>query len=329
MERISNSSRVNEIVLHGFPNLQRFHVLLFSLLLIIYLFIISGNAIMLFVICRESALHSPMYFFIAALSCLEICYTAITIPKMLADLLEDEKKISFNGCLVQAYFLHALGTAECFILTVMAYDRYLAICKPLRYSSIMTTDLYVKLVATCFIGGILRPVIETVLISLLTFCGLNLIENVFCDFPPLISLACTDTRLYIMVEFLISIFGILLTSAFILFSCIRIIYIILKVKSKDGRQKAFSTCGAHLIVVTMFFSSIGFMYIRVTKSYSVEYDRAVGLTYAVFTPLANPIIYGLRNQEIKKFLQKYLVTEHFLCLLQHNVCSRIVVKIQK
>ncbi|XP_069802724.1 olfactory receptor 6N1-like [Dendropsophus ebraccatus] len=304
MESVSNDSRVYKIVLQGFPALQRFHVPLFAILLIIYLFIISGNAVILLVICRQSALHSPMYFFIAALSSLEICYTAVTIPKMLADLLNDEKTISFHGCLVQAYFLHALGAAECYILTIMAYDRYLAICKPLRYSSIMTTGLYINLVAACVIGGILSPVIETILISLLPFCSSNHIENVFCDFPPLISLACTDTRLYIMVEFIVSSFIILLTSAFVLYSYVRIVYIILRIKSKNGRQKAFSTCGAHLIVVTLFFSSIGFMYIRVTKSYSVDYDRAVGLTYVVFTPLANPIIYGLRNQEIKRFLYK-------------------------
>ncbi|KAM4015407.1 olfactory receptor 6N1-like [Anomaloglossus baeobatrachus] len=309
MKRISNNSRVYDIILHGFPNLQRFHVLLFALLLVIYLFIISGNAVIFLVICRESALHFPMYFFIAALSCLEIIYTAVTIPKMLADLLDDEKKISLDGCLVQAYFLHALGAAECYTLTVMAYDRYLAICKPLRYPSIMTTGLNFNLILTCFIGGILTPVIEIIFISILPFCGPNRIENVFCDFPPLISLACTDTRLYIMVEFIVSAF-VLPLIAFVLFSYIRIIHIILRIKSKDGRQKAFSTCRAHLIVVILFYGSVSFMYIRVTKSYSVDYDRVVGLTYAVFTPLANPIIYGLRNQEIKRLLYKNLLMEN-------------------
>ncbi|XP_056397713.1 olfactory receptor 6N1-like [Hyla sarda] len=309
MERIFNDSRVYEIVLQGFKTLQPFNVLLFIILLVIYLFIISGNAVILLIICRESALHSPMYFFIAALSSLEICYTAVTIPKMLADLLDEEKKISLNGCLVQAYFLHALGAAECYILTIMAYDRYLAICKPLRYSSIMTTGLYINLIAAIFIGGILTPVIETIFISILPFCGPNRIENVFCDFPPLISLACTDTRLYIMVEFIVSSIVILLTSAFVFFSYTRIIYIILRIKSKDGRRKAFSTCGAHLIVVTLSFGSISFMYIRVTSSYSVDYDRVVGLTYAVFIPLANPIIYGLRNEEIKRCLYKLLLSK--------------------
>ncbi|XP_071969563.1 olfactory receptor 6N1-like [Engystomops pustulosus] len=307
MEKISNESKVYEIVLYEFPNLQRFHVLLFTILLIIYLFILFGNALILLVIYREPTLHSPMYLFIATLSCLEICYTAVTIPKMLADFLDEEKKISFNECLVQAYFLHALGASECYILTVMAYDRYLAICKPLRYTSIMTTGLYVSLVITCFIGGFLSPLIETILISFLPFYGPHRIENVFCDFPPLISLACTDTDLYVKVEFIISSFIILLTFAFVLFSYTRIISIIFRIKSKEGRQKAFSTCGAHLMVVTLFFGSIGFIYIRVTKSVSVQYDRPVGLTYVIFTPLANPIIYGLRNKEINRFLYKHFI----------------------
>ncbi|KAM4703174.1 olfactory receptor 6N2-like [Rhinophrynus dorsalis] len=306
-----NSSRVDEIILSGFPNLQRFNTLLFTMLMLIYVFIIAGNILILFVVLREHCLHSPMYFFIAALSCMEICYTAVTIPKMLADLLDKEKKISFNGCLLQAYFLHSLGAAECYLLTTMAYDRYLAICKPLRYSSIMTTRLYIKLVAGCFVFGFLSPVIETILISLLPFCGPNFIPNVFCDFPPLIALSCTDTKLHILVEFLVSSFIILLTFAFVLLSYTRIINAILKIQSKEGRQKTFSTCGAHLVVVVLFFGSIAFMYLRLTKSYSEDYDRAVGLTYAVFTPLANPVIYGLRNQEIKKSLHKHLNSQKF------------------
>ncbi|KAG9462259.1 olfactory receptor 6N2-like [Eleutherodactylus coqui] len=307
MERVSNNSRVYEIVLHGFSNLQRFHVLLFAILFIIYLLIISGNVVILLVIRKETALHSPMYFFIAVLSGLEIFYTACTIPQMLANVLVDEQKMSFNRCLVQAYFLHGFGATECYILTIMAYDRYLAICKPLRYSAIMTNGQSANLVVICFIIGMLRPAIEATIISLLTFCGSNHIENLFCDFPPLFLLACSDTKKYIMVEFTVSSFIVVLTTAFIIFSYIRILSIILRIKSKDGRQKAFSTCGAHLIVVILFFGSIGFMYIRVTKSYSVDYDRAVGLIYVVCTPLANPFIYGLRNEEIKKIIYKHLL----------------------
>ncbi|KAM8927161.1 olfactory receptor 6N1-like [Pelodytes ibericus] len=297
---------ISEVILSGFPNLERFRILLFLTLLFIYIFIITGNALILFVIKREQRLHSTMYFFVGTLSGLEIFYTAVTIPKMLADLLDEEKNISFRGCLLQAYFLHSLGASECYLLTIMAYDRYLAICSPLRYSSVMTTRLYLHLVVGCLVSGFASPVVETSLISCLPFCGPNIIQNLFCDFPPLIALACTDTTLYILVEFIVSTFIILLSSFFVLLSYSQIIYVVLKIQSTAGRQKAFSTCGAHLLVVILFFGSIGFMYIRLTKSYSVDYDKVIGLTYAVFTPLANPVIYGLRNKEIKKSIHKYL-----------------------
>ncbi|KAM9299321.1 olfactory receptor 6N1-like [Gastrophryne carolinensis] len=309
MEELSNDSRISEIVLSGFPDLQQYHGLLFIILLSIYLFIITSNALIIHIIRKEYHLQSPMYFNIGALFCMEICYTAVTIPKMLGDLLEKEKKMPLTGCILQGYFLHATGAMECYMLTIMAYDRYLAICKPLQYSSIMTNRLHVKLIVGCVISGFLSPVIETILISYLPFCGPDHIENVFCDFPPLISLACTDTTLYILVEFVVSSVIILLSFAFVLLSYIRIIHIILKIKSKAGRKKTFSTCGPHLIVVALFFGSITFMYIRISKSYSVDYDKAVGLIYAVFTPLANPIIYGLRNQEIKSGLRKHLLPE--------------------
>ncbi|XP_077312281.1 olfactory receptor 6N1-like [Lithobates pipiens] len=315
MEKPDNHSKVNEMILSGFPSLERFHILLFVILLIIYLFIITGNCLIILVIQNVPSLHFPMYFFIGALSCLEIFYTAVTIPKMLADLLNKENKISFTGCLLQAYFLHAFGAAECYILTIMAYDRYLAICKPLQYTSIMSTRLYLSLVIACVIGGFISPVLEAILISLLPYCGPNHVQNVFCDFPPLISLACTDTKMYILVEFVVSSFIILLSFAFVLLSYIRVILVILKIKSKVGRQKTFSTCGAHLIVVSLFFGSIGFMYLRITKSASVDYDRAVGLTYAVFTPLANPIIYGLRNHDIKTFLLRRAQSHNFFHVL--------------
>ncbi|KAM9299322.1 olfactory receptor 6N1-like [Gastrophryne carolinensis] len=302
-----NISHIYEVVLVGFPILHQFSILLFLAFLGIYLFIIAGNILIIFVIYHHLSLHTPMHLFIGALSCLEICYVSVTIPKMLADLLNEEKTISFAGCIMQAYAGHSLGAAECYILTIMAYDRYLAICKPLQYSSIMTVRWFVNLAVGCFIGGLLAPIIEVVMIIPLPFCGPNIIENVFCDFPPLVSLACTDTTFYMMVESCIGIFVLLLSSlSFILFSYIKIIYVIVKMKSNDGRQKAFSTCGTHLIVVILFFGSGAFIYIRVSKSSSLSSGRGVGLIYAVFTPLANPIIYGLRNMEIKKAIQSYL-----------------------
>ncbi|KAG9482344.1 hypothetical protein GDO78_011174 [Eleutherodactylus coqui] len=297
-----NSSNIQDIILSGFSDLQQFRGLLFMVFLFIYLFIVFGNGLILFLVLLNPSLQFPMYFFIGTLSCMEICYTAVTIPNMLSNILV-EKGLSFSGCLLQAYFLHVLGVAECYLLTLMAFDRYLAICKPLRYSTIMTTGLFIKLVIVCLLWAFYSPVVEMVLISRLPFCGPNLIENIFCDFPPLIDLACSDTRLLKMIESSLS-SVIMLNFVCVLLSYMKVLFDILKIKSKVGRQKAFSTCGAHLMVVVLFFGSIGFMYIRIGKFYSADYNRAVGLTFAVFTPLTNPIIYGLRNQEIKKSFKK-------------------------
>ncbi|XP_066465432.1 olfactory receptor 6N2-like [Eleutherodactylus coqui] len=297
-----NSSNIQDIILSGFSDLQQFRGLLFMVFLFIYLFIVFGNGLIFFLVLLNPSLQFPMYFFIGTLSCMEICYTAVTIPNMLSNILV-EKGVSFSGCLLQAYFLHVLGVAECYLLTLMAFDRYLAICKPLRYSTIMTTGLFIKLVILCIMWAFYSPVVEMVLISRLPFCGPNLIENIFCDFPPLIDLGCSDTRLLKMIESSLSSM-IMLNFVCVLLSYMKVLFDILKIKSKVGRQKAFSTCGAHLIVVVLFFGSIGVMYIRIGKSYSADYNRAVGLTFAVFTPLTNPIIYGLRNQEIKKSFKK-------------------------
>ncbi|XP_066465429.1 olfactory receptor 6N2-like [Eleutherodactylus coqui] len=299
-----NVSKIQDIILSGFSDLQQFRGLLFMVFLFIYLFIVFGNGLIALLVLLEPSLQFPMYFFIGTLSCIEICYTAVTIPKMLGNLMV-EKKISFSSCLLQAYFLHVLGVAECYTLTLMAYDRYLAICKPLRYSAIMTTGLFIKSVLGCLFWAFNCPVFEMILISRLPFCGPNLINNIFCDFPPLIDLACSDIRLLKIVESVASSM-IMVNFVCVLLSYIKVLIDILKIKSEVGRQKAFSTCGTHLMVVVLFFGSIGFMYIRIGKSYSADYNRAVGLTFAVFIPLTNPVIYGLRNQEIKKSFKKLL-----------------------
>ncbi|OCT72696.1 hypothetical protein XELAEV_18035679mg [Xenopus laevis] len=249
-----DNNSVTEIILSGFPNLHHYSPILFTVLLVIYLFIITGNILICVVVQKEPSLHSPMYFFIGALSLMELCYTG-----------------------APALFL----------------------------------TLFIKLAATCIISGFLSPVIGTVSISSLPFCGPNCIQTLFCDFLPLIALACTGTRPYILVEFVVGSLIILLSCIFVLQSYSRIIYVILRIKSRKGRQKTFSTCGAHLIVVILFFGSISFTYIRLNDSYSANSDRAVGVVYDVFTPLANPIIYGLRNKEIKKSLHKHL---HFSLL---------------
>ncbi|XP_066466482.1 olfactory receptor 6N1-like [Tiliqua scincoides] len=299
-----NQTKVAEFILEGFPSLQHFHKPLFLLLLLIYLFTISGNLLIFTIIRTDPQLHTPMYFFVSILSFLEIWYTAATIPKMLSNMLSKRRNISFTGCLLQIYFFHSLGATECYLLTVMAFDRYLAICNPLRYPAIMTSQMCIKLAASCWICGLLGPITEIVLISKLPFCGPNQIKHIFCDFPPVLSLACTDTSVNILVDFVVNACKILATFLLILLSYLQIIRAIVKIRTAAGRRKAFSTCAAHLTVVLIFFGSILFMYVRLTKSYSLDYDRALAVVYAIITPFLNPIIYSLRNKEIKAALKR-------------------------
>ncbi|KAM5141282.1 olfactory receptor 6N2-like [Mantella aurantiaca] len=297
MFNLSNNT-VSEFVIIGFPALYHYGRLLFACLLVFYLLTIAGNVTIFILVKVESRLHSPMYIFISALSFLEIFYTAVTIPKMLANLLVESKTISVRSCLCQTYFFHALGSCENCLLTAMAYDRYLAICHPLHYSSIMTSTMTIKLIASCFTLGFLFPLTEVILISRLSFCN-NKMEHIFCDIPPLISLACGNTSANILADFVTNCFSIVVTFFLVMTSYFRIIMAVMKIKTSAGRLKAFSTCVSHLTVVLIFFTCILFMYIRLTNSYSLYFDRAVSILYSVVTPILNPIIYSFRNQEIR------------------------------
>ncbi|KAM3824885.1 olfactory receptor 6N2-like [Vipera latastei] len=299
-----NHTEVVEFVIVGFPHLQHLQILLFVLLLLVYFFTIFGNLLVFTIIRTDCRLQTPMYFFISILSFLEIWYTATTIPKMLSNLVSERKSISFTGCLLQTYFFHSLGATECYLLTAMAYDRYLAICKPLRYPSVMTTKMCAQMAASCWICGFMCPITEVILVSKLPFCGPNQIQHIFCDFPPLLSLACTDTSVNVLVDFAVNAFIILVTFLFIMVSYVKIIQTVLKIQTAESREKAFSTCASHLTVVLLFFGSIIFMYVRLKTSYSLEYDRAFAVIYAVLTPLVNPIIYSLRNKEILRAIKR-------------------------
>ncbi|XP_026545850.1 olfactory receptor 6N2 [Notechis scutatus] len=299
-----NHTEVIEFIIVGFPHLRHLQTLLFVLLLLVYFSTIFGNLVVFMVIRTDGRLHTPMYFFISILSFLEIWYTATTIPKMLSNLVSERKSISFMGCLLQTYFFHSLGATECYLLTAMAYDRYLAICKPLRYPSMMTTKMCAQMAAGCWVCGFMCPITEVILVSKLPFCGPNQIKHIFCDFPPLLSLACTDTSINVLVDFAVNAFIILVTFSFIMVSYANIIQTVLKIQTAESREKAFSTCASHLTVVFLFFGSIIFMYVRLKTSYSLEYDRAFAVIYAVLTPLVNPIIYSLRNKEILRAIKR-------------------------
>ncbi|KAM9244045.1 olfactory receptor 6N1-like [Dugong dugon] len=270
-----NWSQVTEFIILGFPHLQGVQTYLFILLLLIYLTNIPGNLLIFLVVHLDSQLHTPIYHFVSTLSFLELGYTAATIPKMLANLLSEKKAISFSGCLLQIYFFHSLGAIECYLLTVMAYDRYLANCRPLHYPTLMTPELCTKIAVGCWLGGLAGPVAEISLVSHLPFCGPNHIQHIFCDFPPVLSLACTDTSINVLVDFIINSCKILATFLLLLTSYVQIILTVLRIPSTAGKQKAFSTCASHLTVVLIFYGSIFFMHVRLKKSYSLDYDRAL------------------------------------------------------
>ncbi|XP_068111012.1 olfactory receptor 6N2-like [Hyperolius riggenbachi] len=301
----SNQSIITQFIIVGFPDVGEAQVLLFLLLSFCYAFTLSGNVTIITLIVTHHHLHIPLYLLVAILSFLEIWYTTVTIPKMLTNLL-DSKVITYVGCLLQIYFFHSLGITETFLLTAMAFDRYMAICNPLRYAAIMTILSCFKLAACCWAVGLLGPLTQIILLSHLLFCGPNNIEHIFCDFTPLMNLACSDISLNVVVDFAINSFLLFLAFICIIFSYFKIISTVLKIKSSEGRKKAFSTCGAHLSVVSLFFGSVGFMYVRPIRTNSANYDRVMAVIYSVLTPMCNPIIYSLRNQEIRKVIRNKL-----------------------
>ncbi|XP_038205513.1 olfactory receptor 6K3-like [Arvicola amphibius] len=294
---------VTEFVFSGFLQLQTSGLLYFFTLLFIYIFIMAGNLMIFFAVRLDTRLHNPMYNFISIFSFLEMWYSTATIPKMLSNLISQHKTISFAGCLLQVYFFHSLRNTEGTLLTVMAIDRYVAICHPLCYPKIMTPRLCAQLTAGSCIFGFLFLLPEIVWISSLTFCGPNQIHKIFCDFTFLLKLACTDASV-ILVQDVIHALAILITSLIISLSYVRIIVVILSILSTEVCKKAFSTCPAHIAVFLLFFGSVTLMYLRFSATYTPFWDNTIALTFSVFAPLFNPIIYSLRNKDMKDAIKK-------------------------
>ncbi|XP_067388318.1 olfactory receptor 226-like [Emydura macquarii macquarii] len=302
----ANQSVVTEFVTVGFPSLQKIRVPVFLLFLLVYTVTMTGNMVIIFLTRTDPSLRTPMYYFLGNFSFLEIWYTSVTVPKMLTDLLVERKVISFHGCISQLYFFLALGATECLLLAAMAYDRYVAICRPLRYTAIMSGQLCVQLTAWSWITSFLLPLVPIVLISQLRFCGPNVIDHFFCDILPLLRLACTDTRLNEMLSFFLCSSVILGSLVLTLASYGSILATIIGIPSAVGRRKAFSTCASHLTVVAIFYGTVTFMYARPARKFSFNLDKVVAIFYCVVTPLLNPIIYSLRNKEVRAALRKAL-----------------------
>ncbi|XP_073404473.1 olfactory receptor 6N1-like [Dendrobates tinctorius] len=294
----------SEFIIFGFPSLQKYPTLLFCLFLFIYLFTIIGNGSIFLLVILDRRLHTPMYFFVSNLSFLDMSYTSVTVPKMLAKFAMNLDTISFPACFAQMYIFLSLAATECLLLTVMAYDRYVAICFPLHYPTIMTRKRYLLLMVVAWSGGFFTPITLVILASNLPFCGPNVIHHYYCDHPPLLQLACTDTSFNVVVGSSFGAFILLITFTLVVVSYIKIIVTILKINSKDGRKKTFSTCASHFAVVNIFFLPLIFMYVRPKTSYSSDVDSLVALLYTVLTPMMNPVIYSFRSKDIKEVFQK-------------------------
>ncbi|XP_032656185.1 olfactory receptor 6N1-like [Chelonoidis abingdonii] len=299
-----NQTVVTEFIFLGFGDLPDLQILLFLMFLMIYIATVSGNIIIIALVVADQHLHTPMYFFLGNLSCLETCYTSTILPQMLANLLIGEKTISFSGCFTQLYFFCALAATECYLLAAMSYDRYLAICKPLHYSAIMNSRFCLQLAAGSWLNGCLATVIFVLFMSHLIFCGPNEIDHFFCDLIPLIKLSCSDTYLIVLLDFVLAYVFTLPPFLLTLTSYMCILTTILRIPSTTGRQKAFSTCSSHLIVVTIYYGTLMVVYMLPKRDTLSFLNKVLSLCYTVLTPLVNPLIYSLRNREVKEALSK-------------------------
>uniref|UniRef100_A0A8C4Y6A4 Olfactory receptor n=1 Tax=Gopherus evgoodei TaxID=1825980 RepID=A0A8C4Y6A4_9SAUR len=295
-----NQTSITEFILLGFSTIPELQILLFLLFLVIYIATMSGNILIVVLVVADCHLHTPMYFFLGNLSCLETCYTSTILPSMLASLLSGDRTISFSGCLTQYYFFASLVATECLLLSVMSYDRYLAICNPMHYAAHMSGRSCLQFIS----GGFQCSGIITLLISQLTFCGSNDIDHFFCDLIPLVNLSCNDPLLMEMLALTISLIFLVVPFLLTLMSYICIISTILRIPSTTGKQKAFSTCSSHLIVVTMYYGTLMIVYMFPTTNTLSDCKKVLSVFYAVLTPLINPIIYSLRNKEFKGALRK-------------------------
>ncbi|XP_060111198.1 olfactory receptor 5AP2-like [Heteronotia binoei] len=299
-----NLSITTNFILLGFGDLQELQALLFSVFLGIYILAVAGNLIIFALIVTDVHLHTPMYFFLGNLSCLEICYISTILSRLLFSLLTGDKTISLHGCIMQYFFFGTLASAECYLLAVMSYDRYLAICKPLRYTSLMNGRICLGLITISWMSGLLSNTIITSLLLKLSFCGPNEIEHFFCDLAPMLKLSCTNTNLVELTVFILATMDTIPPFLLTLISYICIIINILQMKTTTFKQKAFSTCSSHLLVVTLFYGSLICVYLIPETNTLMGLHKTFSLFYTIFTPMLNPIIYSLRNKDVKVALYR-------------------------
>ncbi|CAM4665249.1 unnamed protein product [Caretta caretta] len=300
-----NQTSITEFILLGFGTLPELRIL-FLVFLMIYIATMAINLLIVALVVADQNLHTPMYFFLGNLSCLETCYTSTLLPRMLVSLLTEDRTVSFSGCLSQYYFFGSMAATECLLLAVMSYDRYLAIHKPLHYAACMRGRSCLQLAGGTWIGGFLANSITTLSMSQLTFCGPNGIDHFFCDLIPLVKLSCNDPQVMEMLAFTLCLIFTLVPFLLTLMSYSCIIVTILRIPSTTGRQRAFSTCSSHLIVVTIYYGTLLIAYMFPATNTLRDFKKVLSVIYTVLTPLINPLIYSLRNKEVKEALRKAL-----------------------
>ncbi|XP_063285671.1 olfactory receptor 10AG1-like [Pelobates fuscus] len=298
-------TNVTEFIFLGFSDLSlTLQAIVFNFFLFSYILTLLGNGVIILTISLDPAFQTPMYFFLRNLSFLELCLTTVTVPKVLHDFLSGNRSISFIGCATQMFVFFSVGVSECVFLLVMAFDRYVAICHPLRYMSVMSNTLCYKLTIGSWMVGFLVSFGQTTFIFTLPYCNSNHLDHFFCDIPPLLSLACADTFINELCVFIACLVGATIPFLFIICSYINILSSIMRIHSAEGRQKALSTCVSHLTSVILFYGTAMFVHLRLRSQRSPFNDRMISLFYCILIPLINPLIYSLRNKDMNKALGK-------------------------
>ncbi|XP_034378640.1 olfactory receptor 9I1-like [Arvicanthis niloticus] len=299
-----NGTRLTEFILMGFQLQAETQLGLFFMFLAFYLITIVGNLGMIMLIQNDSRLHTPMYFFLSHLSFLDICYSSVIVPQLLETLGNNKIFITYERCATQFFFFTLYGSTECFLLAVMAYDRYVAVCNPLLYAMDITPQTRLRLVAAAYSGAMVNAVVRTWCTFSISFCKSNQVDFVFCDLPPLLKLACSDTKVREQVIFLLAFLVIITSVLVILISYLFIIWAILKIHTAGAKAKTFSTCASHMIAVALFFGTLIFIYLKGNMGKSLWEEKIVSVFYTVVIPMLNPMIYSLRNKEVKEALKK-------------------------
>ncbi|KAM9148983.1 olfactory receptor 5AR1-like [Pangshura tecta] len=310
-----NHTMVTDFIFQGFMDHPELQVPLFVSFLMIYLITLVGNLGMIVLIRFNSRLHTPMYYFLSNLSLADVGNSSVVAPRLLMTFVIQAKPISLAACAAQFFFVCNFLTNEACLLAVMAYDRFIAICNPLLYSVVMSKRLCVFLVVASYICGFVNAVVQTPFIFTLSFCDSNVINHFFCDIPPILKLSCSDTHSTNMVHFTLSTIVVMTTILIVLFSYAYILIAILKIHSAKGRYKTFSTCASHLTAVTIFYGTVIFMYLRPSSGYTTDPDKIISVFYILIIPMLNPLIYSLRNKEVK---------DAFKRMINRKVCSQLI-----